>query len=266
MHITDISWLSLAIGFLSLLLPIYFFKHYDTKLNKETIISFARMTVQLFAVGIILKTVFTLNSIAINILWISGMLIAASMTIVRRTNLKQRYLLRPIGLSVLFNSLLNGLIFAFVLIGYKNFISAQYIIPIYGMIIGNTINNTVIGVRSFYKQFQSNEESYKYLLMAGASKKEALRLFISEALRDAFTPTIASTAVMGLIWLPGMMTGQILGGSSPVIAIKYQIMIMVSIFVGGVLNVVLAIRFSIKPAFDSYDMLKKDIYLNKKSK
>jgi putative ABC transport system permease protein len=134
------------------------------------------------------------------------------------------------------------------------------------MIIGNTINNTVIGVRSFYKQFQTGEEGYKYLLMIGATRKEALKLFVGEALKDSFTPTIASTAVMGLIWLPGMMTGQILGGSSPVIAIKYQIMIMVSIFVGGVLNVVLAINLSLKTSFDEFDMLKKEIYLNKVQK
>lgn len=264
MHSTDISWLALLFGFFTILVPIYFFYFYDTKLNKDTLISFLRMTVQLLAVGMILKTVFELNSLWINFSWIILMIVSASVTIVRRSNLKQYSMFAPILISLLINFIFNGGIFAFVLIGLKDFVTAQYIIPISGMIIGNSINTTVIGVRSFYKNFLANEESYKYLLMSGATKKEALKIFIGDALKDAFTPQIASTAVIGLIWLPGMMTGQILGGSSPVIAIKYQIMIMLSIFVGGVMNVVYAIKFSLKSSFDDYEMLKKDIYLKNK--
>lgn len=265
MHTTDISWIALGFGFLTLLIPIYYFYFYDTKLNKDTIISFLRMALQLFAVGFILKYVFDVNSLLINFVWIILMLIAASMTIVKRTNLSQKAMFKPILISLLINFIFNGGIFAFVLIGYKDFVTARYLIPISGMIIGNSINTTVIGVRSFFKDFQANEDNYKYMLLSGATKKEALKIFVSDSLKDAFTPQIASTAVMGLIWLPGMMTGQILGGSSPVIAIKYQIMIMVSIFVGGVLNVVLAIRLSLKSSFDEFDMLKKDIYLKNKN-
>lgn len=259
MHVNDISWFALALGFLTLLIPIYFFYAYEAKLNKDTIISFLRMAGQLLAVGFILKFVFHWNSIWINLSWIVIMLIAATLTIAKRTNLTRAMIFKPLIISLLTNFLFNGFIFAFLLVGLKDFITAQYLIPISGMIIGNSINTTVIGIRSFYKYFKSNEENYKYLLLSGATKSEALKINLSDSLRDAFTPQIASTAVMGLIWLPGMMTGQILGGSSPVIAIKYQIMIMVAVFVGGVLNVVLAIRLSLKSSFDDYDMLKKDI-------
>lgn len=261
MHVNDISWFALTLGFLTLLIPIYFFYSYEAKLNKDTIISFLRMAGQLLAVGFILKFVFHLNSIWINLSWIVIMLIAATLTIAKRTNLTRQMIFKPLIISLLTNFLFNGFIFAFLLVGLKDFITAQYLIPISGMIIGNSINTTVIGIRSFYKYFRSNEENYKYLLLSGATKSEALKINMSESLRDAFTPQIASTAVMGLIWLPGMMTGQILGGSSPVIAIKYQIMIMVAVFVGGVLNVVLAIRLSLKSSFDEYDMLKKEIYI-----
>ena len=62
---------------------------------------------------------------------------------------------------------------------------------------------------------------------------------MKDALKKAFNPTIATTAVMGLISLPGMMTGQILGGSEPGVAVKYQIMLLITIFSSAIMNVVL---------------------------
>ena len=85
-----------------------------------------------------------------------------------------------------------------------------------------------------------------------------------DALKIAFNPTIATTAIMGLISLPGMMTGQILGGSDPGVAVKYQIMLMITIFSSSILNVVLTIFLSNRFAFDAYDNLRKDIFRNEK--
>jgi putative ABC transport system permease protein len=82
---------------------------------------------------------------------------------------------------------------------------------------------------------------------------------MKEALRTAFNPLIASITVIGLISLPGMMTGQILGGSSPNIAIKYQIMLMLTIFVSTVLTVYLTIIISNRFVFDEYGNLKKGV-------
>jgi len=65
---------------------------------------------------------------------------------------------------------------------------------------------------------------------------------------------------MGLISLPGMMTGQILGGSDPSVAIKYQIMLLITIFSSAILNVILTILFSNRIVFDAYGNLKKDIF------
>ena len=81
--------------------------------------------------------------------------------------------------------------------------------------------------------------------------------FKKEALKNAFNPVIASVAIVGLISLPGMMTGQILGGSSPVIAVKYQIMLMITIFSSSIISVVLSIYFADKYVFDGFDNLKK---------
>ena len=107
-----------------------------------------------------------------------------------------------------------------------------------------------------YRSLNRERQLYLYLLGNGASPSEALTPFMREALIKSFNPTIASMAVMGLIALPGTMTGQILGGSSPSVAIKYQIMLMITIFASSLISVLLTLWISRKKTFDKYGMTK----------
>ena len=132
------------------------------------------------------------------------------------------------------------------------------------MLLGNTIRSVIISLNAYYKRIDEEQNLYRWHLANGANKKEALLPFMREALRIAFNPTIASTAIMGLITLPGMMTGQILGGSNPNVAVKYQIMLMITIFSSSIITVVLTILFSNRIAFDKYRNLRKDIFREKR--
>jgi putative ABC transport system permease protein len=145
-------------------------------------------------------------------------------------------------------------------IGLKNMLTARYFIPITGMLLGNSLKNVIIALDAFYRRIDAEEVTYRWLLGNGAEHSEALLPFMQQALRKAFNPLIATTAVMGLISLPGMMTGQILGGSDPMVAVKYQIMILIVIFSSTILNVWLTIRFSQRVAFDRMGNLKRDIF------
>jgi putative ABC transport system permease protein len=118
------------------------------------------------------------------------------------------------------------------------------------------MERNIIAMNSYYNNLIQNQSQYNYSLAAGASRKEALRPFMNKALKDAFNPLIAQMAVIGLISLPGTMTGQILGGSDPSVAIKYQILIMLCIFVATIITVVTTIYFANKFAFDGYDNIK----------
>jgi len=261
---TDISWLNLLLGSFVLLLPVWILFHYKTGLVKAMVIAFARMGVQLTLVGIYLGYIFKLDYWWLNLLWVLMMIFAACFTIIKRSELKQRKFFIPVLIGVLANIILNAAIFSFIIVGKHNFFYARYLIPIIGMIIGNCLSSAIIGLRSFYQEISKEEERYRYYLMCGATKNEALFPFFSDALKNAFSPSIASTATIGLIWLPGMMTGQILGGSDPTTAIKYQIIIMIAIFVGGVVTVFLSLMLSKDFAFDEYYMFDKSIYLEKK--
>jgi putative ABC transport system permease protein len=98
------------------------------------------------------------------------------------------------------------------------------------------------------------------MLSQGARFSEAAHPFIRDAVRGALAPTVASMATIGLVSLPGMMTGVILGGADPMTAIKYQIAIMIAIFTGTSITVYLAIVLTARIGFDSYGMLERSIF------
>ena len=117
-----------------------------------------------------------------------------------------------------------------------------------------TVN--VIAVGTFYSTLQREQNLYYFLLGNGASRNEALMPFMRQAIVKSFAPTIANMAVMGLVALPGTMIGQILGGSSPNVAIKYQIMIVVITMSASMLSLILSIRLSARKAFDGYGRIR----------
>jgi len=88
--------------------------------------------------------------------------------------------------------------------------------------------------------------------------REATFPYMSPAMHEALSPTIATMMTIGLVSLPGMMTGILMAGASPAAAIKYQIAIMISILTGTVLTVVLGIELTIKKAFTPYEVLRRD--------
>lgn len=255
----DISWWDLAIGYLLIIIPVLIFKYYQTGMIKATLIAIVRMTVQLLLVGLYLQYIFDLNNAWINIAWVLVMIVIASFTVIKRSGLNRKLFQIPILLAMLASVFLIDLYFLGVVVKLDYLFEARYFIPITGMLIGNCLSNNIVALSTFYKNLDRDQTQYRYAIANGATRSEALRGFIAEALRKSLNPTIATTAVVGLISLPGMMTGQILGGSNPSVAIKYQIMIMITILVSSLITVVLSIFVSNKFIFDSMDMPLKNM-------
>jgi putative ABC transport system permease protein len=256
---SDISYFGLAAGILTLIIPFFILQRYKTGLLKPAVIAFGRMIIQLIFVGIYLKYIFDLNSPVVNFLWVLIMVVTAGISITKRSNLNLRIFVIPIIISVLANVVINLFFYSFLILDTTTVSSARYLIPIMGMTIGNTLTSSIVGIRSYTQAAIQHEEEYRYYLMLGATSGEAQFQFITRAFREAFNPVIASNAVIGLIWLPGMMTGQILGGSNPFLAIKYQISIIITIFVGSVVTVFVAINLLKRTLYDEYGNLKKEI-------
>ncbi len=97
------------------------------------------------------------------------------------------------------------------------------------------------------------------VLMLVATRWEAVRSYFREAVKAAINSTIASMATMGLVSLPGMMTGQILGGSEPWLAVKYQIAIMICIFTSTMIASIINLKLSLAIAFNAFAVLKNEL-------
>src|SRR6056297_2252977 len=260
MHQTiDISYFNLFLGYLLLIIPIIVFYHYKTHLVKDSLVAVLRMTIQLFVVGLYLEILFEYNNAWINSAWWLIMVVVAAFTIVRRASLKRKYFLIPLLISLAISLCLIDLYFLGFIIELDYAFEARYFIPISGILLGNCLKTNILGLNTFYKKLHSEITLYRYYLANGATRSEALIPFMREALRTAFNPLIAGISVIGLISLPGMMTGQILGGSSPNVAIKYQIMLMMAIFVSTVISVILTILIANNFVFDKYGNVKPGV-------
>lgn len=253
----DITYLSLGVGLLLLLVPIYYIWRFETGLLKGICVGAIRMVLQMLFIGVYLRYLFEWDNPVINCLWVFIMVYIAAETAITRTKVRRRILMMPLIVGFVVTCVLVGFYFLGIVLKLNNIFSAQYFIPIMGILLGNMLSVNVIAVGTFYSTLQREHNLYYYLLGNGASRNEALQPFVKQAIVKAFSPAIANMAVMGLVSLPGTMIGQILGGSSPNVAIKYQIMIVVVTMSASMLSLMIAISLSTRQAFDGYGRMKQ---------
>jgi putative ABC transport system permease protein len=262
----DISITSLILCFLLLAVPLAINYRIKLQITEKILNSVSRMTIQLFLVGVFLTFIFDLNNRLLNLAWLLGMTTVASYTAIRNVELKMEKLFLPVILSFTAANLSVLLYFNKFVLDLGSLLEARYLIPIGGMLLGNALSGNVVGIGEFYEDIRRNENRYLYSLSLGASKYEALLPYIRKSLRSALRPTLANIATAGLVFLPGMMTGQILGGASPLLAIKYQISIMIAIFVSTAMSATFSILTTTRTTFDEFGVVKKDIYKEKGKK
>ena len=257
MSVEPIGMLNLLLLIL-LVIPIFILnRSIGISQTKKIIISVTRMVIQLTIVGIYLQYIFDLNNIWLNIAYIIVMMVVATLSIGSSIPIKRAISFLPILISLLIPNLCMLIFFNAVVIHIDQIFEAKYIITIGGMLLGNGLSGNIIGLSTFYNGLIKHEEVYQYELMFGATKFEALKPYFKEAVLVSINPTIASIATIGLVSLPGMMTGQILGGTIPIEAIRYQIAIMIAILITKYFNIYLAIILSSKNMFNMKDQMKK---------
>jgi len=249
------SNLSLASVFL-LVIPVVIFNiRYQLKTNRRLIYVLFRMTLQLSVIGVVLQFFFNLNNPLVNLVYVLFMLTIACRSMLKSTNLPIKVFGPAIWVAVFVPQMIVLLTFNFAVAGFDQIFDAQYLIPIGGMLLGNSLSGNILAISSFYSKLRDQERTYYYMLGLSANRSEALKPYFTSALLSSINPTMASMETIGLVALPGMMTGQILGGSIPLTAIKYQIAIMVAIFVTRYFTAILAIKLTSRKAFDDYDRL-----------
>lgn len=251
----NISVLNL-LSLLLLLLPVFCFnRKLELGISKKLVTGIVRMVLQLGCVGLFLNYLFAADNWIYNILYLTFMIGVASVSAIRSCEISTKEFILPIFLGFLIPNFIILVYFNRFVVGVTDVFHAQYLITIGGMLLGNSLSGNIITLNRFYNGIKENENEYFYYLSLSGRKLEALLPYFKKALLSAINPTIASIETIGLVALPGMMTGQILGGSIPLTAIKYQMAIMVAILIARYFSSVLTVLLTVPKAFDDYDIL-----------
>ncbi len=252
----NIEWLDLLLGSTIIIIPISIILYAKIKLFKDLLLSILRMTGQLLLVGFYLKYIIEWDNIYLNISWILLIIVAGSISITKRSEVDIKYTLFPVLTGFFISFILVTIFISYFYFRNMNYFTAQFMIPISGMLIGNSISSSIIGIRSMSKDLISKKELFNYYEIFSFSKTKSTKESMNAALLDSFKPMLGNIANIGLIWLPGTMTGQIISGTSPMIAIKYQIVIVIGYFSCCFIATFIALNLFRTKAFDKFGILK----------
>ncbi len=224
--------------------------------EKEILISSVRMTIQLVLTGYVLVYVFANPSPLLTALIIVLMECFAIYTVFNRFKGRLSKKLKiTIALSMLVGTLACLLYFLFIVVRIDPWYDPQYFIPIAGMMVGNSMTGIALGVKSLIEGMSIQRSLVEEALILGATPQVAMTSIVNNTFEAAIMPTINSMLGMGIIFLPGMMTGQILSGTSPATAVNYQIAIMLGIMGSVAITVILMLQLGYRSFFNEEDQL-----------
>lgn len=185
-----------------------------------------RTVVQLLLVGYILRWVFAIDHPLPLLAVVAVMLFAASRAAVNRPDRTFRGATMQAFVTMTISATFTVLVVTQIVIGVSPWYDPQYVVPLLGMILGNALNGISLCLDVLLERLSDKRNAIEMELALGASRWEAARDHVADSVRRGMIPIINSMMVVGIVSLPGMMTGQILEGADPLNAVKYQIVVM----------------------------------------
>lgn len=246
--ITDSS-LMLALGLV--LVALLVSRREKLGLEKEMIWSISRAVVQLVLVGYVLKSVFALDNLWLTLLMVLFICINAALNARKRSrNLPHAFAISFAAIAVATGLTLTALLAS----GAIAFLPMQ-VIPITGMIAGNAMVAVGLCYTQLRQRFHDQQQQVLEMLSLGATPQQAARGLLRGSIRAALIPTVDAAKTVGLVSLPGMMSGLIFAGVDPVMAIKYQIMVTFMLLATASLSAIIAGYLACRRFFNARQQL-----------
>ncbi|WKA55068.1 ABC transporter permease [Planococcus shixiaomingii] len=216
------SYWTLSITLIFVVLPLLLSKTLNLGLERDTVIATLRSIVQLLAVGYILKFVFDSGSLVYIFLMVTLMIVAATHN-AQKKGAAIKGIIWKVAVTLVFVEVLTQS----VLLGFGiTPPTAQYIISISGMVIGNSMVLSILFLNRFTAEVESHQDETELVLSLGGTPKQAIHSQLMHSIKASMIPTIESQKTVGLVQLPGMMSGQIIAGADPIQAVQFQLLIM----------------------------------------
>ena len=195
-------------------------------LHRRLAIASIRTVTQLLLVGLVLRYVFRIESWWAIAAVATVMLLAASLASVRRSSRTYTGAGPFAFLTLVLTGLLSTSIVTGLVIGARPWYQPQYLIPLLGMVLGNGLTGISLCLDTLLESLAQRRHVVEMELALGATRWEAALIPLRSAIKKGMIPIINSMSVVGIVSLPGMMTGQILAGADPAQAVRYQIVVM----------------------------------------
>jgi len=231
-------------------------------LNLESSLAVAtlRTVVQLIFIGYVISALFQMDKWYV----VAGALIFMSAVAARAGlgRMKQGApgLFLPMWAGIAFGSLFTIAVVTGAVLKVEPWHRVDVVIPLGGMILGNAMNGGSIAADRLYTEIKSRREGIETLLMLGWDVRQATHEARRESVRAALIPTINTMMTVGLVHLPGIMVGQMLGGVDPLVAAKYQIIIMLMVASSVTLTAALFTSLALKRFFGPNQALRNDLF------
>jgi putative ABC transport system permease protein len=249
--ILEIPVQQLALAFLYVAVVVLIVRRMGIPREMQIVISALRMTIQLVIAGYVLIYVFDSDALWLIALILVGMESFAIYNAIKRANMPlSTGMKRIIAIAIPAGTLLSLGFFLFAVVGGDSWRDPRYVIPLAGMIVGNAMTGVSLGVTRMVDGVKTQRATIETALMLGATPKVATKGIVRNAFDAALLPTINSMVGIGIVSLPGMMTGQILAGTSPLIAIRYQIAIMLGIMGSVAFSVLILVEWGYRTFFN----------------
>jgi putative ABC transport system permease protein len=224
-----ISWVQLTLACALILVAIALSAWQRLGLAKSLVIGAVRAVVQLTLIGYVLVWLFSTNRwyFVLGVLLIMTLTATFAATARQSGGASARRRLRPICfVSILVGSSLTLAYVGTVVVDVTPWYNPRYLIPLFGMIVGNAMNGAALAAERLQSEMEAARAQIEAYLALGATPQQASAEPARRATVAAMIPTINALAVVGVVSLPGMMTGQILAGSAPTLAVRYQLVVV----------------------------------------
>ncbi|GKU85181.1 ABC transporter permease [Niallia sp. NCCP-28] len=249
------DFIALLFTILFVFIALFLSKSFKVGIEKDIIIATLRASIQLFFIGYLLTFIFNFNSPFFTILMLLFMLLIASQNIVKRRK-KQKGLFWRVFVTLL---LVEGITQGFLLVLQVIPPTSKYIIPISGMIIGNSMVLASLFLNRLFSEVELHRQEILLILSLGGIPKQAVHSILKVCMKASMIPTLESQKTIGLVQLPGMMTGQILAGASPVQAVRFQLLIAFTTMTSATLTCIMLSSLIYPLLFTKYQQLKERI-------
>ncbi len=209
---------------------------YRLGIEREVAISAVRAVVQLLAVGLLFMTIFeSSHEVVWACIWVAAMVLVASAVVVRRATLRIRRVAVVGFVALVFSTAMTlAVTFGFSVLEF----GAVELVVIAGITIGNAVPSAVLGVNQAVELSRDRVGEIEAVLSMGFGRRDVVRFMAPRAARAAIIPQVERTKVVGLIALPGAMTGLLLAGVDPIDAVALQLLVMFLVLGTAVLCVV----------------------------